>query len=229
MVAGNAHERDRLDFVVRRAIENGCAEPVPLDAADLRARVPELAEGMCAGLLIPGEHVIDPWSAPLAYARDAIAHGAEFRRETTVLGGELTRSQWRLATANGTIEAGLVVNCAGLYGDIVEGIVRPSPFRIRPRRGVFDKSAAPLLQTILLPNPDTKDEGDRDLPDHLRQSPRGSDGRGAGGPTDGPNYLGDASPAPGACGFGAAGTVRARGRRKLRRAATGDRQPGLPD
>jgi glycerol-3-phosphate dehydrogenase len=55
-----------------------------------------------------------------------------------------------------------VVNCAGLFGDLVEAIARPSPFSIRPRKGqfvVFDKPAARLVSSIILPVPTVRTKG----------------------------------------------------------------------
>ena len=55
------------------------------------------------------------------------------------------------------VEAGLVINAAGLWGDHVERILTgESWFQIRPRKGqfvVYDKPAAALARHILLPVP----------------------------------------------------------------------------
>ena len=60
------------------------------------------------------------------------------------------------------VGASVVINCAGNYGDLVEAIARPSPFRIRPRKGqfvVFDKTAFRLAASILLPVPSDRTKG----------------------------------------------------------------------
>ncbi len=69
---------------------------------------------------MPGEHVIDPWSAPLAYLRQAVENGAEARFDAEVHAGSLAAGIWTLETARGPVAARTVVNCAGLYGDIVD-------------------------------------------------------------------------------------------------------------
>jgi glycerol-3-phosphate dehydrogenase len=54
------------------------------------------------------------------------------------------------------------VNCAGLYGDLVEAIARPSPFAIRPRKGQFvvlDKTARRHVRGIVLPVPNERTKG----------------------------------------------------------------------
>ncbi|NWC97077.1 FAD-dependent oxidoreductase, partial [Pseudomonas sp. IPO3779] len=56
-----------------------------------------------------------------------------------------------------------VINCAGLFGDCLEErLLGESHFTIHPRKGqfvVFDKAAARLLQTIVLPVPNERTKG----------------------------------------------------------------------
>jgi glycerol-3-phosphate dehydrogenase len=113
-------------------------------------------------VVIPGEHIIDPWSAPLAYALQGLAHGGALVRNAEVKGGEFGGGRWRLATNGDAVEARVVVNAAGNYGDLVEAIARPSPFRIKPRKGqfvVFDKPAARLIRSSILPVPSERTKG----------------------------------------------------------------------
>ena len=55
-----------------------------------------------------------------------------------------------------------MVNAAGLQGDMIEAIVRPSPFQIKPRKGqfvVFDKPAARLITACIMPVPSERTKG----------------------------------------------------------------------
>jgi glycerol-3-phosphate dehydrogenase len=145
-----------------QALTNGVTDARILSSAEILSREPNLAPDVRGGVLVPGESVIDPWSAPLAYALQAIANGAEVRRRAEVTGGVLEGSNWRLTTSAGPATARIVVNCAGNHGDLVEGIARPSPFRIFPRKGqfvVFDKAAHSLISSIVLPVPTERTKG----------------------------------------------------------------------
>ena len=162
MIAWTEAERARLPELLARAAANGVAGVVALEAEEVRRRVPMIASGVKSAILIPGEHVIDPWSAPLAYALQAIANGAALERNCEVVGGAFEDELWRLRTSRGMVSAEVVVNCAGLFGDIVDAIARPPPFRITPRKGqfvVFDKSAAALVDTVILPVPSESTKG----------------------------------------------------------------------
>jgi glycerol-3-phosphate dehydrogenase len=162
VVAWSADELAKLPAIVARAHANGVADVRQLAADEVRAREPRLAGDLLGGVLVPGEAVIDPWSAPLAYVLQGLANGGELRRRCEVTGGAFENGCWALATTGGRIEARVVVNCAGNYGDLVEAIARPSPFTITPRKGqfvVFDKPAYDLVQAIILPVPTERTKG----------------------------------------------------------------------
>jgi glycerol-3-phosphate dehydrogenase len=162
VVAWTAEQLGELPAIVARAHANGVANVRLLDRAAVLQQEPALAPSLLGGVWVPGESVIDPWSAPLAYAAQALANGGRLLRGTVVLGGTLTGDTWVLDTSGGSVRAGVVVNCAGNHADLVEAIARPSPFHIRPRKGqfvVFDKSAHALVRAIILPVPDDRTKG----------------------------------------------------------------------
>lgn len=163
VVAWTDAQAERLDAIAAQAHANGIADAEILDAAALREREPHLAHSARAAVLVPGEHVIDPWSAPLAYLTEAIRNGADFLRRTEVLGGHFADGVWRLETNQGPVEAHYTVNCAGLFGDRVEAaLLGDAHFSIHPRKGqfvVFDKMAAGLISSIVLPVPSARTKG----------------------------------------------------------------------
>jgi len=163
LVAWTEAEEGALDAIESTARVNLVPDPSRLGPAAILAREPNLSARARAALLIPGEHIIDPWSAPLAYALQALANGAQIFRGTQVTAGAFDGALWHLTTPRGKIRARTVINCAGLHGDRVdEALLGRSDFEIRPRKGqfvVFDKTAATLLRTIILPVPSERTKG----------------------------------------------------------------------
>lgn len=157
VIAWSEPEEKKLPAIVAAAHANGVGDVALLTAAEARALEPGLGEGVRAAVRVPGEAIVDAWSAPHAYLLQAVVNGAALRRSCEVLGGRLDGDTWRLETTTGPVAARLVVNAAGLYGDVVEErLLGEAHFAIRPRKGqfvVFDKSAAALASHILLPVP----------------------------------------------------------------------------
>lgn len=154
--AWNETEVGKLDAILAQGRENGIAELRALPGAQARATMPGLSERLMAAIEVAGEHVIDPWSAPLAYLTQAVALGARLLREAEILAGAFD-GEWTLATTAGEVRARAVVNAAGLYGDVVDQRLGFAPeFEIRPRKGQFvvlDKAALPHVPRIVLPVP----------------------------------------------------------------------------
>jgi len=163
VVAWTPAEQAALEGIGEIARQNGVGDARLITGGQARAREPGLAPHLRAALLVPGEHVIDPWSAPLAYLTQAVALGAQAWFQAEVLAGDFDGDVWRLHTARGTLRARHVINCAGLYGDLVDRrCLGDADFEIRPRKGqfvVFDKAASRLLTTIILPVPTERTKG----------------------------------------------------------------------
>jgi glycerol-3-phosphate dehydrogenase len=162
VVAWTPEEIAVLPAIVEKARKNGVADVRQISAIELRLKEPNLAKSALGAVLVPGEHVIDAWSAPLAYAHQALAHGARIVRDAEVNGGDFDGDSWRLETRQGAFTAAVVVNAAGNFGNLVEAMARPSPFAIKPRKGqfvVFDKPACKLARAIILPVPTARTKG----------------------------------------------------------------------
>jgi glycerol-3-phosphate dehydrogenase len=161
VVAWDEAQLQRLPGIVAQAHANGVADVTQISADDVHRREPNLAGHALGAVFVPREYLIDPWSAPLAYALQGIAHGGRIRRNCAVTGGKF-HGRWSLDTEQGTITAGIVINAAGNHGDTIEAICRPSPFKVTPRKGqfvVFDKPAAQLIKSIILPVPTERTKG----------------------------------------------------------------------
>ncbi len=163
LVAWTEEQEAQLPAIVAQAHENGVGDVAIIDAATLRDLVPALSPAARAGVTIPGEALVDPWSAPLAYLTQALAHGATALFNAQVTGGSFDGAVWSLQTGRGPVKAGLVVNAAGLYGDWLDrSLLGTADFAIKPRKGqfvVYDKAARKLLDTILLPVPTARTKG----------------------------------------------------------------------
>src|SRR5262249_2944615 len=127
VVAWTAEELAKLPSIVAQAHQNGVSDVRQVEAAEVLKREPHLAGDALGGVVVPGEHVIDPWSAPLAYALQGIAHSGEVLRGASVNGGEFDGQVWQLATRDAIIEARGVVNAAGLQGEMVQPSAPPTP------------------------------------------------------------------------------------------------------
>ena len=112
----------------------------------------------CRGALhLPDEGLIDPMRLTCAYAELAAANGAEVRLDCPALG--FTRTGERLTavdTPAGRLEAGYVINAAGVAGGRISALAGGEEIRIWPRKGqywILDRAFGERLQMMVLPVP----------------------------------------------------------------------------
>ena len=163
VVAWNEADLHKLKGIVQQAHDNGVADVSLIDRQQVHALEPYLALNALGAARVPGEFLIDPWSAPLGYLLQALMHGAEVKFNTQVDGGRFDGQIWSLETTAGMIRGKTIINCAGLFGDVLEQkLLGQSSFSIHPRKGqfvVFDKAAARYLTNIILPVPNERTKG----------------------------------------------------------------------
>jgi glycerol-3-phosphate dehydrogenase len=163
LIAWDQQQLAALPGIAERAARNGWPDVRPVAAGELYRREPRLGEGALGALEVPGEGILCPFTAPLAFATEAVANGVELRLGSAVLGAHrLPGRIHELATPRGPVRARWVVNAAGLRSDELDRWFGHDGFTVTPRRGelvVFDKLARPLLDHILLPVPTLKTKG----------------------------------------------------------------------
>lgn len=163
VVAWSKEQLASLAGILDQAHANGIQDAVLLSAEDTYRREPALGSGAQGAVWVANEYVIDPWSAPYAYLLQAVRNGAETRFGVDVQNGKFDGRTWTLDDPRGTIRSKMVINCAGLYGDLLDrDVLGQMDFTIKPRKGqfvVYDKAAADLLSAIILPVPSEHTKG----------------------------------------------------------------------
>jgi (S)-2-hydroxyglutarate dehydrogenase len=153
VVAQGAEDLPRLDELHRRGIANGVALEM-IGAADARRIEPRVRTHERA-LWSPSTASVDPVAVMNALMADAVTEGIEVRSGTAYrsLQGRTVR------TTTGAIEAGHVVNAAGLYADrIARDFGAGARYRILPFRGLYLHSSEKpgALRTNIYPVPDPR-------------------------------------------------------------------------
>ena len=166
LVAWTREQADRLDAIAEKARGNGYTRLRSVSMADVYQREPNLGPGALAGLWIPDEWVIDPWSVSLAFAVEAAGAGVDLRLGTRVTGVSRLDGgegfELTVTPAAEPVRCRFAVNAAGLASDAVDRMFGGDGFTIRPRKGeliVSDKLARSLVSSILLPVPTARTKG----------------------------------------------------------------------
>ncbi len=153
VVARGPEELAGLDELYRRGQANG----VPLEMlseADARALEPRVRTHERA-LFSPTTSTVDPHQLMGSLARDAAAEGVRLELGVKFLGRDGTA----VLTRAGRLEAGYVVNAAGLYADrVAHAYGFGAHYRVLPFKGLYLYSSEPpgSLRTHVYPVPNLK-------------------------------------------------------------------------
>lgn len=152
-----------LAGIVEQAHTNGVQDAHLISADEVYYREPNLGRGVRGAVWVQDEYLVDPWSAPYAYLSQAVENGAEVLFDVDVRTGGFDGTHWTIPDSRGSIRAKLIINCAGLYGDLLDrDMLGRKDFTIKPRKGqfvVYDKAASNLLSAIVLPVPNEITKG----------------------------------------------------------------------
>lgn len=162
MVAWNGEQLAQLEVVAEKSIANGHVDIERIDEREVARIEPHLSASACGGLVVKGEFIIDPWSVPIAFARDALSYGAEFINHAEVIDIEIGDEVTKVHTGIGEFSARFVVNAGGLNGGVIDEMFANKRLTVTPRRGeliVFDKFARNLVSHIILPVPQKHTKG----------------------------------------------------------------------
>jgi glycerol-3-phosphate dehydrogenase len=162
LVAWDGEQLARFGAIRENAERCGYERVGEVGVDELYRREPHLGPGAVGALEIPDEHIVCPFTPPLAFATQAVLAGVELRRRERVTRLERTGDRWLVETSRGTVAARWVVNAAGLHSDEVHGLAGRDGFTVTPRRGeliVYDKLSRPLIRHVLLPVPTATTKG----------------------------------------------------------------------
>lgn len=159
VVATSESELAALDELEKRGLANGLKGVERLDGAGIRRHEPQV-DGI-AGLFVPQTGIVDYVKVTQAYGRlveergGKIITNAQVHRVTPLTS---LAEGFDLLTAQGTVRASFVVNCAGLHSDRVARLCGVDPkLRIIPFRGEYYKlkpQRRDLVNHLIYPVPD---------------------------------------------------------------------------
>ena len=120
-----------------RCRKNGVPGAKHLSRRKVAEMEPFLASGQKGALFMPTAGIVSPMEVVLAYGENAAHNGVEFFFDTAVTGFEISDGRITGITTNrGRLEAGLVINAAGIWADRIAEGAGDRFFSIHPRKGV---------------------------------------------------------------------------------------------
>ncbi len=162
VLAFGGEDRGTIQTLYERGVRNGVKGLALLSASEVRAMEPAIASNVTGALYAPSAAVVNPWEYGIALAETAVKNGVRLQRSTEVLSISRIDGGWRLMTNRGSVEAGFVINAAGVDAGKVHNMAAEPDFSIRPSRGEYyllDKSEGTRVSHVIFQCPNENGKG----------------------------------------------------------------------
>ena len=162
VVAEDEADIQKLEAILANGQKNDVPDLEIVKGDRLYELEPHLSEDAVAALYAPTAGIVNPFELTVALANNAARNGVDVFLEAGVEDIEDKGDHKLVKTVKGEMEAGLVINAAGLYADKIANMVGIDKFKITPRRGeyyLYDKKMELNLQKTIFPVPTEVSKG----------------------------------------------------------------------
>ena len=148
VVGFNEEDEATLHSLIERGEKNGVKGLSFVRRDELVKIEPNIGDGVTCALRAETGAIVCPYELCIAAVGNAMDNGAELKLNFEVKNIEKCGDVYRISSENETVEAGAVINCAGVYSDDIARLVGDGSFSVRPRRGEYmllDKECGSLV------------------------------------------------------------------------------------
>ena len=156
-------ERHKLDELLEQGLRNGVKGLSIIDGDKVREMEPNVSKDVVAALYAETSAIASPYEMTIALAENAATNGVEFLLGQGVTDVEKVGDYFKVTLTSKTVEAKLVINCAGVYSDdIYNKLVGDKKLEIVNRKGEYcllDKKCGGLCDKTLFQLPSAMGKG----------------------------------------------------------------------
>ena len=163
LVVGFTKEDEKmLGELLERGQKNGVEGLYIAKGEDVFKIEPNLAPDVTSALVAPSGAIICPYELCMAAVGNAMDNGAVLKCNFKVEKIEKTNEGYRIFSETESVDARIIINCAGIYSDEVASLVGDDTFSVFPRRGEYlllDKAAGATVSHTIFRAPTKMGKG----------------------------------------------------------------------
>ena len=163
VVGFSDEDKATLAELLERGEKNGVKGLRLLSEEEVRELEPNIGDGVSCALHAPTGAIVCPYELCMAAIGNAMDNGASLILNFEVSAIEPTVGGYRVISSSGeSVEARFVINCAGVYSDMIARMVGDSSFSVNARRGEYmllDKECGDLVSHTIFRCPSKMGKG----------------------------------------------------------------------
>ena len=162
VLAFSDEEMQHVRALYERGQKNGVPKLSVLDGDAVRQLEPHVSGEVVGALLSETAGIVCPYELTIAATENAVENGVEFYRNCCVTGMDKLDGGFCLQTTRGEIEAGYVVNAAGIHADEIARMIGDGSIKLVARKGEYyllDKAYGYLADHTIFQCPNKMGKG----------------------------------------------------------------------
>ncbi|HIU36450.1 MAG TPA: NAD(P)/FAD-dependent oxidoreductase [Candidatus Fimenecus excrementigallinarum] len=162
VLAFSDEEMQHVRALYERGQKNGVPKLSVLDGDAVRQLEPHVSGEVVGALLSETAGIVCPYELTIAATENAVENGVEFYRNCCVTGMDKLDGGFCLQTTRGEIEAGYVVNAAGIHADEIARMIGDDSITLVARKGEYyllDKAYGYLADHTIFQCPNKMGKG----------------------------------------------------------------------
>ena len=163
VLAFSEKEKEHLEMLYKRGLNNGVPEMEIIDAAEIQRREPHVSKEAVAALYAGTAGITGPWEFAIKLVENAMENGVELKLNAEVTNIEKNNDTFKITLKDGEIiETKAIINAAGVYADFINNLVSKKTFKITPRIGEYyllDKVQGYLTDSVIFQCPTEMGKG----------------------------------------------------------------------
>lgn len=157
-------QMDGLQTLYQRGVANGVQGLyVAVGNEKIRQLEPYVSQDAVGALVVPNGGIVSPYEMTIAYAENASTNGVDFRFLSQVQSIKAINGGFCVTCDDGfTVESKVLVNCAGVYADVINNMVCKEQLHVTARKGdyvLMDKTCGYLAKHTLFQLPTKMGKG----------------------------------------------------------------------
>ncbi len=160
-------ERETLEVLLENGNHNGVPGLEIIGRDEILAIEPTVNPDVKYALKAPTSGITEPYIIVYACIENAIKNGAEAKANQKVVKIEKLDDGYKVITQTDEFETKIIVNAAGVYGDVIANMVSPGKYKIKERHGalmILENSQGLDLKATLFPVPGKNSKGMAAIP-----------------------------------------------------------------
>ena len=163
VIAFDEEQAKHINELYERGKKNGVRNMDILDKSAVHELEPNLSENVICALYAKDAGIVCPYGLCIAAAGNALDNGAELFLNFEVSSISRDSGVYTISSQKGdSITAKYVINCAGLYSDVIASMVGDNEINVHPRAGeymILDKDCMSMCSRTIFRTPTKAGKG----------------------------------------------------------------------